>query len=533
MNMSLETQMSEIEDGEKLETKQRLARLLLPVIVCLPAVLVILYMTRYGIGLTPDSVAYINSAENLAAGNGFRLSYGNPPNQWLTQFPPLYPFLLSAFEVFNIPAVQAAKWLSIILLFTFTILFSVIIRTKRKKFELWQIFFIFAISLSSSILISFSNAWSESLFLVFGFYGWFVFSRKSQADNLSVFFLPGILFAAATLTRFSGIIFILTAISVILTENWDLKDKIKASTAIASPTFLLLISWFAWSFSNTGSPVSRNFAFHLPGITEIKQAIHTFGSWFLIPYSVDLWIKGTILVFLLLTFSLLVIKNFFPGKQGSSSKIHRNVISFAVFFLIWYFLFIVLSFSFLDANIQFDERIFLPAFFMLMVLVAMLIDQYSQSIDRHLWLNYGLSALFILAAGISFWQKIPVIEQGHQIGIGFNRLFWQENITWDILSDFPENMIVVTNTPEPVVLYTNRTVISLPKRYLDMDQRENKGIESELMDLKNKFQTTGAIFLFFPPLQIYTDFSEKEAINFFNLESVFSNQQTHIYQYIP
>ena len=71
-----------------LTTKYKLSLVLLALV---GAVFVLLSTSRYGAGLSPDSVGYIGIARNLIKGAGFRSYNGNLTVKW----PPLYPALLA------------------------------------------------------------------------------------------------------------------------------------------------------------------------------------------------------------------------------------------------------------------------------------------------------------------------------------------------------------------------------------------------------------------------------------------------------
>ena len=61
------------------------------ILVLAGAGLVLLSTTKYGAGISPDSVHYLDVARNLVSGNGFVSHTGNPLSAW----PPLYPILLA------------------------------------------------------------------------------------------------------------------------------------------------------------------------------------------------------------------------------------------------------------------------------------------------------------------------------------------------------------------------------------------------------------------------------------------------------
>lgn len=66
-------------------------KLTLVLLALVGAILILLSTSRYGAGLSPDSVGYIGTARNLITGAGF-ISYGGSPT---VEWPPLYPALLA------------------------------------------------------------------------------------------------------------------------------------------------------------------------------------------------------------------------------------------------------------------------------------------------------------------------------------------------------------------------------------------------------------------------------------------------------
>jgi hypothetical protein len=62
---------------------------------------------KYGIGVSPDSVGYISTAQSLLNRTGFHLFNGEPFVQW----PPLYPLLLAALGLLGINPLVGAKYL--------------------------------------------------------------------------------------------------------------------------------------------------------------------------------------------------------------------------------------------------------------------------------------------------------------------------------------------------------------------------------------------------------------------------------------
>ena len=75
----------------QLKSRNLFKQIALGVLGFIGAITILLLTSRHGTGLTPDSVAYISAARNLAEGNGF-LTYNG---LHLVVQPPLYPIMLA------------------------------------------------------------------------------------------------------------------------------------------------------------------------------------------------------------------------------------------------------------------------------------------------------------------------------------------------------------------------------------------------------------------------------------------------------
>src|SRR3954470_1017511 len=78
------------------------------------AAVMIVIGTRQGLGLVGDSVDYVAAARSIAAGQGVRTLDGNGATTPLTQFPPLYPALLTATaKITHTDPIDAARFVAI------------------------------------------------------------------------------------------------------------------------------------------------------------------------------------------------------------------------------------------------------------------------------------------------------------------------------------------------------------------------------------------------------------------------------------
>ncbi len=95
--------MHEQRKTTRLPVKYKLA---LAFFALLGAILIYLATSNYIVGISADSIAYISTARNLIAGEGFVRFDGNPVLVW----PPMYPLLLALIgSVFKIDPLLLAN----------------------------------------------------------------------------------------------------------------------------------------------------------------------------------------------------------------------------------------------------------------------------------------------------------------------------------------------------------------------------------------------------------------------------------------
>ena len=97
------------------------------VLGCLGGVLVLAQATRHGVGITPDSVVYLEAAQNLAAGRGLATADDGAELRPLTRFPPGYPVAIALVASLGPAFLDAARWLALALLGANVVLVALLI----------------------------------------------------------------------------------------------------------------------------------------------------------------------------------------------------------------------------------------------------------------------------------------------------------------------------------------------------------------------------------------------------------------------
>ncbi len=492
----------------------------------------IIYMTSFGIGLTPDSVVYLNTSHNMAAGNGFRVSTGPQQSEWSSHYPPLYPALWALAGVLGVSEQIFIRWLQIILALLFLILAAFIIRSFLPQKRSLQVIFLLIMGTSFPMLVIFSRAWSEGLFLCLGFFSLYLLAWQETKPNPKLWslFALGFLFALTTLTRYAGLVFLAAAELYQLFWSSDAwKTKFQKSLLLATPTAISLGAWFWISYQKSGSTTNREVGFYTLSVDKLKSGIGTFLEWFLVGENTASFIK---LIVLLLFFGLgwLTIRSMeLPSFLRKTKPKNPPLVSLLYLFLLTYPAFILFSLLFLDANIPLNTRILSPLYVSILFAAAILLDQITRK-ERAYWVINALLALFMIG---QLLDTLPKVQHDHHTGIGFNHESWRTSTVWKTMPSLLSTQTLVSNAPEPIYYYMNVSAIPLPRKFLKIAQSTNTLYESQINQLKTRTLKKGDLLVYFTHLNTSAFPSEAELLQSMPWELVAQTDLANMYEFNP
>lgn len=492
-------------------------------------ILVYILTTRHGIGLSPDSIAYLGAATNLKNGIGLSLPYGLPPNQPLTQFPPLLPIILYIISKTGIPIIFSAKLLNLLLVTSFVFLSDLILSVMDNRNSFIKSSVLSLVSVFVVVQFIFNMLWSEPLMIVLGLAGFLIFFYSQKYNNFYYLILSGILFGLAVSARYAGVTYLATALIVVLlnsSNNWE--KKVFSWIALSIPTSIFLYFWMTREIGNAVSTTGRVVNFHPFGISHLHQILTTVGLWFQLPNSAPTLLKlfATIVFvgfFLYITWFVILAKRF---KDNYFYKI-------LIIFVYVYGGFVLLSLMFLDANIPLDTRILSPVLFTVLLLVITISKFQSQNKNYPGQITRTLAIVIPIAVVGIFLHNISNIKDAYQNGIGFNNVIWKRYESIQYLNNLPQDHLLISNAPEPVFYFTNNLVYSLPKQYLAMQQEQNSNYGDEINQLIKKYLTEKTYFIFFHKIKGGSDSDISSFQNNFNLILEKNFDEATIFSYNP
>lgn len=235
------------------------------------AALFIFYFTRHsGIGISPDSVMYRSTAENIRAHFSFH-DFNNLP---LVDFPVGYPAFLALIAFLSGSSVLAVAPVVNALLFAGVIIItSYIIDGFRKTSPWYKPLFLSVLACSPALLEVYSMLWSETLFIFWVML--FIVLSKSwlQHHRMRTVWAMTLVAALAVVTRYAGITLVATGVFMLLFDGeLNIKNKIRSLVVfIPGSLFLFTLNLIrnhlvAGSLTGVREKALRSFAANYQGM---------------------------------------------------------------------------------------------------------------------------------------------------------------------------------------------------------------------------------------------------------------------------
>jgi len=448
--------------------------LLLAALISFIGILFLVAVTsRFGPGISHDSVAYIYASRSFLSGNGLRyFGYEAPYVQW----PPLLPLVLAVFGGLGIDTFTASILINAIC-FSLTIFFTGVWLNRFIKFRPLVIIGVLAILLSIPLTYVSKYVWSEPLFILFTTLFLFVSGLFIEKENNRNFFLASLFAALACLTRYIGIVLIITGIIVVFIKRKGIRKKIMDSVLFgfisSLPLFLWLVRNYIVSSTLTGIRTASSYTF----AKNINLAVNVFISWFLPPEQLKnelgfdlLPVFKLITVTILLIFFVDVIILFIAGIHSGNAKgpvtaalaekVHLVV---PILFFAGYTLYLVI----MSSRVAFDaidNRLMSPAFIPLLFIILSVLDMVLE-VHRGNIVKYAVLALVTIWLVYPLLNALASLSDSVQKGTGgFSTVRWLNRETIEYLKKNPPETLVYSNRPDAIYILTGITARYPPRK---------------------------------------------------------------------
>ena len=415
------------------------------------------WLTPFGVGIYVDSLYYVTSARNLVAGIGMGRVTGLGDFKPMTQAAPFYPLVLAFYHLLGLPELTSARWISI-LSFGFTIVLAGLIVYQRTRSSFFSILIAILFLLSNPILRIFSWAMTEPLYIVLMLLSFLMLGLYLRNPPTRWLILAAIFTSLALLTRYVGLSLV-AAFSIVLILNRKLawRSRLKDLGIFLTIVLLPTIVWMGRNWFTAETLTHRVLEWHPITSENFSFLIKAVNSWGLLPQR--LVVGRETLAFAGIIISLTFVSLFWlirslpkPGKSSS--------LEFALLLAAWlYVVFLITSLFIFDATTRLENRILLPLYVIILLLIVIgsaLLWQRKTIFSRLcvvlicLWLAY-----------FSFTRVDGAIMDLRSDSQGYASLQWQNSPTAGFIRQ-QNTTVIFTNDVTAIYFLSGKDSVGIP-----------------------------------------------------------------------
>ncbi|MFQ5417041.1 MAG: hypothetical protein ACE5FL_08370 [Myxococcota bacterium] len=429
----------------------RAYRLYLGSMAALAFGLVMAETSRYGVGISPDSVVYVGQARELAACDGILAGVLRMP-AFATQ-PPLFPALLAAIQsVARVDPVASARVLNAVL-FALCVLgtgWFVAGRTGAPVHPVVAVAVPLFVLLSRSLHAVFGMAWTEPLFVF-----WVLLFLVAMACHLErggsahLAAAAGCAIAACA-TRYSGVTLIATgALTILVAPSGPAVRRVRNCAAFAGVTSIAVSLWIVRNLAVLGTPFGERSPAVYGWLENVVAAVGVLQG-HLLPSSGEMGVAAKLAV--VAAAAGLALWAALPNAARvwtGMAKAWPVLLPCAVFALIFPVFTVVTasSIAFDPVNFRLLSPVYLPVLIVVALLASSAMDAAADSGPR---LRIVTVVLLVLAAMQPLRQFATDYRERARDGVGLNHRTWSESPTLAYLAEWfdrPADLPIFSNVP--------------------------------------------------------------------------------------
>jgi hypothetical protein len=421
----------------------------------------------WGIGLSPDSVAYVSAAREFAQGHGFTLGYNAtlPP---MTHWPPLYPLVLSSFIRLGMDAPEGARVLNVVLFGVNIGVFGLLAAhyTGSAKMALWTAFLFLS---SRCMLEVHSYAHSEALFMIPALatidrLGRFVEGRAGRPS----FWAACGMSALASLDRYVGVSLIFWGACLLLAfYRANLFRRLGLALLYGLASGLPLALWMLRNFTLTSNLLDRTLAFHLPSRDQSLYGLQTVASW-LVPEPFPKILQFAALGAVLILFAGIELRYRVVREKRQALWLLSFMLCYALVFAGYLTL--------LSVNTLPVSRHLSPLFFTGLLLAAVVLHTVWEKTPPQNRIVRPVILFVAMVFSLSYAARsVKWIREFREQGLGYAAKSWRLSPTVERLKELGEEYrVLFSNNAEAVYILTGRACYAIPRKFDRSSVRKTK-----------------------------------------------------------
>ncbi len=409
-----------------------------------------LSISKYGLGVSSDSVDYMFAGVNLVEGKGLVSYDGSPFYLW----PPLYPMLIGFVHLFGFTSFESAHIIQFTAFALIAYFSSVLF---LKIFDDFALAFLAAFLLATGpvVISSFQMVGPDYLFILFPILLTLLIASYADSQKAATLILIGLTASLAMLLRYIGYTLVLTGLLAVAryTSGSALKRTLRAASVglfAISPCLWMLSTWIATT-GQRRAPLSL--------LEYFKQFTSGILEWFMVAPNypnVSAWHLAIVWIPIL---AFIVFAGLLLKRTAIFTACTMPILGYGILYTV---------FIFVNASIVYFNRLngrFLLPIYLPLVMLVLLVIQHSRSRPVS-----GLSILFvILVTVLQLHRGVTLMRESVNGTIplnAYNTREWNENVALKFWKDAPPqgDFILLSNYDAGVAFHTEHMTLASPRR---------------------------------------------------------------------
>ena len=432
----------------------------------------------YGAAVGPGGTAFLSTAINFLAGEGWRFFSGGPMVGW----PPLFPLLLAASGWVGIDPLEAGRLINATA-FGLTILAAGCWLRSHLRSR-WLVLTATA-TIPAALPLSHWAAFLETeiLFVLLTLLALIQLASFLNRKTDAPLWWAAVFTALAALTRWPGVALIGTGVLVLL-PTARLRKTLIFGAISSVPLLAVLTHNWAVTGDLTRATGNREPSGQ-PLFDGLGQAVDVFRAWIVPPNAPDglAYLLGLAVAAVVLAGVAVILRYRQPDPEAAPRSFGLEPALPFEAFSVAYLVFMVAVVP-LTVYQGIDSRYLLPIYVPLLLEAALLLDRFLSiaAAGRMVAVRYGLVSLVGLATlahvGCSAYENLRRTAQAWRAGYGngtYNVAYWQQSETLNYLRDnHIEGRIYSSHIP--LAWFVNRAAV--PGKHRNIQRNKMRWIEA-------------------------------------------------------
>lgn len=471
--------------------------------LAITGIILVLFATYRGAGLTTDSIHYTGAARNVVIGSGITLPFNAENPVPMTHFPPLFSLLLAVPGLLGIDPIVSARFINAAA-FGVNILLAGIIIFRVTGSSKWSAAGAFFVLLSVGMVSIHAMALTEPLFVTFTLGSLLLLALYLETGSRALLVAAAVIASLAFLQRYVGITVVGAGVVALLLFHRKRLLPLLVDIGVFSVVSVLPVAaWLVRNILVAETHTSREFGFHPIGYEKLREGFTTVSEWIL-PGSISVEIRFFIFLIGLLTLTAAGVYYIRKKKKFdlvSFRKIwsDRFLEVLLITFITVYTVFLLVSISVADAYTPLNNRILSPIYICLLILVFVILHGVDFRLGGRTGYRMALLAGIVLYAMFFGFRVYKWSTDAHDNGVPqtFIRSKWANSELIEQVRILPSDVPILTNGDELVYHFVGRQSLHFPLKYDPKSKEQNENYTVEIERLVNKIDHRGMYVVFF------------------------------------